>query len=285
MTIAAAVKYTQNAVVGSAGVAYMGVTGLAVTVANGDDTGVVAWKFEVLDVPIGSSVPTGVVQSGITATWTFTPDVAGGYLVRITVTDALGNTVMSIALCFGVLEATGRFVPPFAAIGASVNFTSQARGWAKYVNQYLKQIDLIGGTTDANTAVTMQPNTDWQGTPRVIGGKGLIQTTNNTPADSSQLHTITSGKTCTFYADVVATQTAGAGNPDSAEFQIKCVIRNDGGVLTQVMAPAPVDMHANTTGTAWFAGFVLSGAGVKIEVTGDTGKNVDWTYTFSAQEG
>jgi hypothetical protein len=151
----AVVKFTQNAVVGTAGVAYWGTVALgAVTVENSDNTGVTNWKFEMVDVPEGSAVPLGNVQDGAVATYSFTPDIPGGYLLKITVTDGSGNTVTSLPLCFGVKEASGRFVPPFGAIAASVNFSSQARGWALYVNRYLRVAD--GGSVLANATTGNQ---------------------------------------------------------------------------------------------------------------------------------
>ena len=76
MAVSCLVKFVQGATIGTPGVALIGVAGTAVTVSNGGtnpspDPG--TWTFTVLGVPSASAVPTGVVQSGSTQTWTFTP--------------------------------------------------------------------------------------------------------------------------------------------------------------------------------------------------------------------
>jgi len=81
----ARIKFTQGATVGSAGFAMKGVTGTVVSVGNGTTTGIGSWQIEMLWVPGGSAIATGVLAYGETSNTplaTFTPDVVGTYRVR-----------------------------------------------------------------------------------------------------------------------------------------------------------------------------------------------------------
>lgn len=147
MAVASTVKFVQGLNVGTPGVALFGVLATPVVVSNGDNTGVVRWKFEVLDVPPGSAVPMGVVQDGALSTYGFAPDVRGGYLVRLTVFST-GNAEQSVdTRCFGVKEVSTRFIPPFMPIDVRgdlpLNFLGQLRGWAKYLSEWLYFIDAL----------------------------------------------------------------------------------------------------------------------------------------------
>jgi len=85
----ASLQFTQSAVVGGAGQAYVGVPGVAVTVANAVDTGVTTWTYALLSVPTGSSFSPGTQQSGGTPTFTFTPDVPGSFVFVLSVSDGV----------------------------------------------------------------------------------------------------------------------------------------------------------------------------------------------------
>lgn len=142
----AILRFTQNAVVGTSGEAYLGVVSLPVTVANHDNTGVSNWKFEMVDVPAGSGVAVGTMVDGLTQTTAFTPDVSGCYLVRLTVTDASGHRTRSTPLAFGILEANGCLIPPFGAIDKSLNFGGQTRGWSKYFEEWIQTLSAAFAT-------------------------------------------------------------------------------------------------------------------------------------------
>lgn len=148
MPIVSSIVFAQGANTGAAGIAqgvppasWLGVVSSAVTVSNGNNVGVVKWGFTMFAVPPASALPTGIPQLGTTPTWTFTPDVPGGYLVQLDVYDAIGNVVSS-QLCFGVVETiSGRFIPPFNGTNLSLNFGGQAIGWALYQDAWLKYQD------------------------------------------------------------------------------------------------------------------------------------------------
>lgn len=149
MTISAGVKFVQGATVGVAGRALFGVTGTAVTTSNGNDAGVVKWTFTIIDVPPLSTVPTGQVQSGASPTYMFTPDVTGGYAVRIDLVGGDGSVATDTRV-FGIKRPSGRFIPPFLATNPQLNFSAQTRGWAPHMEEWLTYLD---GLTSANSPV------------------------------------------------------------------------------------------------------------------------------------
>ena len=146
MTVSAAIAFTQGVTVGAPGVAIIGVDGTPVVASNGSNVGVVTWQFTMVDVPIGSSLPIGIVQTGSSPTYTFTPDVSGGYLMLLTVFDSVGNFALDYRV-FQVPETSGRIIPPFKATDQSLNFIISAvmnlRGWAPCQDAYDREVDIL----------------------------------------------------------------------------------------------------------------------------------------------
>ena len=144
----ASINFTQGSVVGGAGYALIGVAGSGVVVSNGDDTDIENWEFTVIDVGPGSAVAQGVVQSGTTPTWSFTPDETGCYVVQLVTQDRAGNLYRDTRV-FGVLEGNGLLIPSFTADAASINFVIDGdvntKGWSPFLNEWLKLIETGGG--------------------------------------------------------------------------------------------------------------------------------------------
>lgn len=164
MAAVAKLKFVQGLTIGTAGQALFGVIGTEVTASNDTTTDVQTYTYELLDVPSGSTHTTGIKQDGGAPTWKFTPDVAGAYLVKLTVKDANGLASISI-LCFGIKATNGKFTPPFTGKGSSVNFDGQKRGWAKYVEEWLAPDDeIMFAVSDQATLTTFTR----AGTPRKI---------------------------------------------------------------------------------------------------------------------
>lgn len=146
----AQIKFTQNSPGPGAGVdgqALMGVTGTVVTVASVLNTDVANAQFELLYVPPGSALTTGVKQAYSVADppvldsdWTFTPDVAGGFVVRLRVKNLQGNESVDDRV-FGVVEESGRFIPPFGVGARALNFLGNALGWLPNLRDYLLAVD------------------------------------------------------------------------------------------------------------------------------------------------
>ena len=149
------IQFAQGSTTGTAGWALFGVVTTPVTVSNGGvNPSPGTWTFTVLDVPSGSAVPVGVAQSGSTPTWTFVPDLAGGYLIELSITDSLGNVRTDIR-CFGIKNSMGLFDPPFTSNSASLNFGGQSRGWAAYMDAWFAYIlTLSSSVAGSVTSVT-----------------------------------------------------------------------------------------------------------------------------------
>lgn len=76
---------TQQGVAGSAGVSRQDlVLGQQVTLTNSNDSGVRSWRWVMKDRPTGSAAS---IASPLSATAAFTPDVAGSYLVELTIDE------------------------------------------------------------------------------------------------------------------------------------------------------------------------------------------------------
>jgi hypothetical protein len=149
MSVQAQIQFTQGATVGTSGQALFGVTGTGVVVSNGQYSAqIVRSTFTVLAAPGGSSIAAGVLQDGPLPTVTFTPDVQDGYTLQLTVYDALGNSATDVRV-FGVQRMSGRFIPPQYSTDLSLNFSGQPRGWALYMEQWLRYLDglSVGGQT------------------------------------------------------------------------------------------------------------------------------------------
>jgi hypothetical protein len=149
MSHTALLKFTQGPNTDIAGRAVLGtLTDGAVTITNGDNTDIVSWEIEVLDVPPGSAVPVGELATGVSATPTasFSPDVRGGcWRIRLVVHGTEGGTDEDIR-CFGVLDHRGHLSPPLQSdpdpLDESLkpnelNFAGQVRGWAGDNNIFL----------------------------------------------------------------------------------------------------------------------------------------------------
>lgn len=147
MPVTAKIQFKQGATTTTAGWAMLGSIGSAVTVMNQNNSEVVNSTFELLDVPAASALARGIIQDGALVSVQFTPDVRGCYLVRLTTKDLAGNQAIDVRT-FGVLETTGRLIPPFLGQADAMNFSGQTRGWAKYLEQYLHAVDTGGGGGD-----------------------------------------------------------------------------------------------------------------------------------------
>lgn len=112
--------------------------------SNEDNSGVEIFTWEVIDKPPTSAVPSGIISSGPAATFQFTPDAAGGYLIHLKTADLAGNVADDFR-AFQVPEPSGYIIPPFGAGADALNFGGQSRGWAKYVEEMLRHLLTAGG--------------------------------------------------------------------------------------------------------------------------------------------
>lgn len=157
--VAALIKFAQGANVGVAGQALYGVVGQPVVVSNADNTGVDHAVFTVIDAPPSSALTPGIVQSGTTLTWTWTPDTTDMVEVQLQVFDVTGQLTATARSCFGVQRASGRIIPAFTAVAQALNFAGALRGWASIMEFWLDYLDSLtsGGSPNAGIDILV-PN-------------------------------------------------------------------------------------------------------------------------------
>lgn len=146
--VAALMKLTQGALSPPAGQSLLGVGGVPVTLSNDNNTGVVRWTYELLNVPNGSALTPGILSDGAVPTAILTPDtvlseVHGCYRLKLTVYDSGGVTSSNIRN-FAIGTPNHLWIlPSFLAVADEMNFGGQLEGWKKYVNDVLLAVDLL----------------------------------------------------------------------------------------------------------------------------------------------
>ncbi len=118
----ALIKFTQTPTVGTAGQAMLGVTGVAVSVANNVNTSVASWQIDMAYSPPGSTVAMATMasaNSNNTPAASFTPDKSGSYRVVLKVwaiANRVGTPNSTDIRVFAVPEGVNGFVRPPAQI-------------------------------------------------------------------------------------------------------------------------------------------------------------------------
>jgi hypothetical protein len=129
------------------------VLGQPVVLRNSDDTDVSRWIWALVDQPLTS---TAILSGTSSSQVTFTPDVAGSYLIRLTVGDGLAGQIdLRVA---AVLDTAGYRYPATGESADSVNWPdNDEKGWGKDVEAILREAAaggslagtlVIGNTTD-----------------------------------------------------------------------------------------------------------------------------------------
>lgn len=220
MAVTALIQFTQNAVPGTAGQAYVGTSGLPVTVANQNNASILSWKIELVYAPPGSAleVPPGtptVLGSANSSTPSalFTPDTPGSYRIVLTVFDAIGQTgnLSKDIRNFVVPTANRSFIiPPYqklpdplplpasgdvTAKPDEMNYGAQPYGWAGNtsqigLHQLIKTLDSGSPFSVRTPVVATSPTTIVAGAaPRYIP----VDTANVTWPSSAGTLNITAG--------------------------------------------------------------------------------------------
>ncbi len=150
--------------------------GVQFDLSNFDDTGVLVWRWELTDKPIGS---TASLSSTTTATTDITPDVEGTYLVRLkTYTDA-GATVLEgldhqgIGVRFAV--GAGGFDWRVPGAGETTQFDA-SRGWATAREEMIRDVRAAIVVLDLQAAYGNGEliTTDAQGAVDLVRGVGTV---------------------------------------------------------------------------------------------------------------
>lgn len=282
MSVHALIQLTQGATITPAGMGMVGAVGVAVVCTSDNDTGVTAWTWTMESVPIGSAVPLGVI--GNTPTVGFIPDVHGSYLISLHVQGNLSTDVSTDYRVFAIVNEMGWIIPAFHGRADAHNFGGQLRGWAGtatydmldsiflYITDMLKNasegdlltytggmwgpaqppISLTGTTTDNVTPVTLvQANHVWYflPTPITYCSATFICIINGIANDGNACSAVITGNIWRG----VAYASTGITNQ-----VIDYIYRSDTDMTVQAVAD-------------------VAGGGLKINVTGVDGVDVEWS--------
>lgn len=128
-----------------------------VTFSNFDNTGVLGWRWEILDAPAPSPTLNPLPPAVFTPTTIITPDVVGHSIrVRLTTYADAGLTIVDDVdeVILGV-----RFSPPFDWLIPAAGETLQVdtiRGWATEVNRQLRDVQaFLEGQRDSKESVRL----------------------------------------------------------------------------------------------------------------------------------
>ena len=140
--MAAQIQFVQGMNAPPGGEALAGVTGVLVTASHSGGGIIVSYVWTIVDVPPGSTVATGLVSTS--SSFTFTPDLPGGYLVQLVTTDNMTITTSDLRAVLVTEDPVyNRYIPPNNAPGTALNIGGQARGWASLMEDYLHVLDRL----------------------------------------------------------------------------------------------------------------------------------------------
>ena len=135
-----------------------------VVARNSDNTDVVRWVWALVDIPLGS---TATLSSTTSPQVTFTPDLAGSYLLRLMVDDGVAGQIDEKVAA--VRDSLGHRFPATAESASAVNWPGNKKGWGKDAEQILRGFgspQLFAGIMNENVPVAAS-------TVVTIGGLGL----------------------------------------------------------------------------------------------------------------
>ena len=275
------IKITQGAVTDIPGNAVKGfIDGATLVVfSNGDNTGVVNWKFEVLYVPPGSAIPLTVQDGGVNTFSMVTPDAPGSYRVRLTVTDASGVTDVDIRNFVVPFPNTQILVPPYQAnpaplpligVGAKpdeMNIGGHSFGWDGSNSEAARQIYRSIRVLDAGGWI--------ERTPKVNTADASVQT-----LDLLAAADLRDGD-YEVELSVIGREDPSTG--DHGFFLRRAAFEVTSGVVTQVGAtqtPAPDLLDGAAT---WAVDIVTAGTSIQAQFNGAVGDTVDWTIRYKVR--
>jgi hypothetical protein len=145
MAVKANIKFTQGANTDVPGRSVFGhVADGAVSLSNGDNTGIKSWEWSMDDVPYLSAVPKGSLGTASTAAFTpDSPSVRHCFKVTLRVIGFDGSTDEQTRV-FGCLDTNNLCVPPFKATDEMLNFSGGKRGYAQMWDELI-DFALTGG--------------------------------------------------------------------------------------------------------------------------------------------
>lgn len=146
MSVTAAFRFVQGSPYGD-NLAAVGLAGVAVTCEWVGEGTPQSWTWELISVPGGSSLIRGPFAVMFSPNAYFTPDIAGGYLIRLTVLDPQTGEQVSRELAFLVAETSGRIIPPFRSSPPSLKLapTGPDEGWHPFMEEWLRYLETVSG--------------------------------------------------------------------------------------------------------------------------------------------
>ena len=280
--VAAKIKLTQGATTDIAGNAVFGITGASVVASNDNNTNVKRWTWFLTDVPPGSALVVGTDgtggtpfapnQDGSSPTFSFTPDVRGGYAVKLIVWDEDGKVTATHSITFGVKEESNRFIPPFRAVASMLKFAGQLRGWAPYLEEWLRAFD--GSMSGAQTI--------W----------GFLSSKGKMISDQAP-DLVTNNNTITLYTwpfddlkptglDVVVLAWQGS---NAARWNLSMTKHRNGGApidMGGVLSTLPVGTNGGAPPAGWDATMDISSNSGRVRGTSGGGVDVNWMVFIQA---
>jgi hypothetical protein len=148
--------------------------GSLVTLTNFNDSGVTSWLWSLVTIPPGSSAS---LSGATTATATFTPDIAGSYLIQLTVNGVISDSVIG-AVKTPILS----FRIPATQESDEFDEGGNTSGWSAAIHEALTAID---NRVNLRYTSLAEQSSD----PTAVANRGLAYTKDN------------SGKTDLFYRD------------------------------------------------------------------------------------
>ena len=152
-----------------------------ITLSNFDNTGVLGWKWELVDKPAGSAA---TLSATLTATSTITPDLPGTYMIRLsTYTDAARTVLDDGDDQAAGVRYSGSFTWRLPGAGETLQFDA-SKGWKPEVNAILAAVrtqlltDVALATLAANQTTNLLAADQVEfDTATVVGSKIAVVTT------------------------------------------------------------------------------------------------------------
>jgi len=236
-----------------------------VTCTNLDDTGVLGWQWELIDVPAPSPTLNPIPPPTYLNVRVVVPDVAGHtILVRLTTYTDVARTIVDdvdqVAIRVKFLQTGNN--PPLEWVIPAAQETSEsdmARGWATEMNAVLRDIRaLLNAATRLNE---------------------VVQTTDATPNPFATYTTTVDSRVIGMSFVVLAYDVA---NDLSARFVVEVTAKRDSfGVVSILDEYVTVVYRDNAL---WDVNVFAVTPYVHIEVTGDVGNTVEWRLVGEVHE-
>lgn len=210
-----------------------------VILLNQDNTGITSWLWTIMDRPINSSAS---LVSPTSSTTTFTPDIIGTYLIKLSINAGSVHDEKGVAI------KTTNLQYRIPAASETVEFDS-SRGWATALDFALQQLDDGYGDLESRSFVSqVNTGTGLTGGPITSTGTISMTTSGVTAASYGSATQVTSFTVDATGRLTAASNTTITGLPESAIT----------GLTSDLSSKAPTSRSINTTSARITGGGDLS---------------------------